>query len=111
VGVAFRNVVRDADFVGRYGGEEFLILLPSTDKPGGMQVAEAVRASIASIRVAGIDRPITASCGVAVLPDDAGDAVTLFRAADRALYVAKNGGRNRVHAATAGEPAAAGATT
>jgi diguanylate cyclase (GGDEF)-like protein len=109
VGVAFRNVVRDADFVGRYGGEEFLILLPSTGKPGGVQVAEAVRAAIGAIRVAGIDRPITASCGVAVLPDDAGDAVTLFRAADRALYVAKNDGRDRVHAAATGEPAAAGA--
>jgi diguanylate cyclase (GGDEF)-like protein len=104
VGVAFRNVIRDSDFVGRYGGEEFLILLPGADKPGAVQVAEAVRAAIAAIRVAGIDRPITASCGVAVLPDDAGDAVTLFRATDRALYVAKSDGRNRVHAAD-GEPA------
>jgi diguanylate cyclase (GGDEF)-like protein len=108
VGVAFRNVIREADFVGRYGGEEFLILLPGADKPGAVQVAEAVRAAIAAIRVAGIDRPITASCGVAVLPDDAGDAVTLFRATDRALYVAKSEGRNRVHAAAVGELAAAG---
>jgi diguanylate cyclase (GGDEF)-like protein len=108
-GVAFRNVIRESDFVGRYGGEEFLILLPGTDKPGAVQVAEAVRAAIAAIRVAGIDRPITASCGVAVLPDDAGDAVTLFRATDRALYVAKSEGRDRVHAAATGEPAAAGA--
>jgi diguanylate cyclase (GGDEF)-like protein len=107
VGVAFRNVVRAADFVGRYGGEEFLILLPGTDKPGAVQVAQAVRAAIAAIRVAGIDRPITASCGVAVLPDDAGDAVTLFRATDRALYVAKSDGRNRVHAAEASASAAA----
>jgi diguanylate cyclase (GGDEF)-like protein len=103
VGVAFRNVVREADFVGRYGGEEFLILLPSTDKPGAVHVAEAVRAAIAAIRVSEIDRPITASCGVAGLPDDAGDAVTLFRAADRALYAAKSEGRDRVHAAD-GEP-------
>jgi diguanylate cyclase (GGDEF)-like protein len=109
VGVAFRNVVRSSDFVGRYGGEEFLLLLPGADKPGAVQVAEAIRAAIAAIRVAGIDRPITASCGVAVLPEDAGDAVTLFRAADRALYVAKSEGRNRVHAAAAGEPASAGA--
>jgi diguanylate cyclase (GGDEF)-like protein len=110
VGVAFRNVIRDSDFVGRYGGEEFLILLPATGTSGAVQVAEAVRAAIAAIRVAGIDRPITASCGVAVLPDDAGDAVTLFRAADRALYVAKSEGRNRVHAAGIGEPAAMGAS-
>jgi diguanylate cyclase (GGDEF)-like protein len=108
VGVAFRNVIREADFVGRYGGEEFLILLPGTGKPGAVHVAEAVRAAIAAIRVAGIDRPITASCGVAVLPDDAGDAITLFRATDRALYVAKSDGRNRVHAAGTGDPALAG---
>jgi diguanylate cyclase (GGDEF)-like protein len=107
VGVAFRNVIRDSDFVGRYGGEEFLILLPTAGTAGAVQVAEAVRAAIAAIRVAGIDRPITASCGVAVLPDDAGDALTLFRAADRALYVAKSEGRNRVHAVTASASAAA----
>jgi diguanylate cyclase (GGDEF)-like protein len=99
VGVAFRNVIRESDFVGRYGGEEFLILLPGADKAGAVQVAEAVRVAIAATRVGGIDRPITASCGVAVLPADAGDAVTLFRATDRALYVAKSDGRNRVHAA------------
>jgi diguanylate cyclase (GGDEF)-like protein len=101
VGVAFRNVVRESDFVGRYGGEEFLILLPSTDKEGAVRVAEAVRAAIAGIRVTRLDRAITASCGVAVVPDDAGDAVTLFRAADRALYAAKHDGRDRVHAAEA----------
>jgi len=99
VGVAFRNVIRESDFAGRYGGEEFLILLPSTDKPGAAQVAEAVRAAIATIRIPSIEHAISASAGVAALPNDAGDAVTLFRAADRALYAAKNAGRNRVHTA------------
>ena len=98
VGVAFRNVIRESDFVGRYGGEEFLILLPSTDTTGAVQVGEAVRAAITAIRVPSMEQPITASAGVAVLPNDAGDALTLFRAADRALYAAKNAGRNRVHA-------------
>jgi diguanylate cyclase (GGDEF)-like protein len=100
VGVAFRNVIRESDFVGRYGGEEFLILLPSTDTTGAVQVGEAVRAAISAIRVASIEQPITASAGVAILPNDAGDALTLFRAADRALYAAKNDGRNRVHASS-----------
>jgi diguanylate cyclase (GGDEF)-like protein len=99
VGVAFRNVMRASDFVGRYGGEEFLILLPSSDREGAVKVAEGVRAAIAAIRIPGIDRPITASAGVAVLPEDGGDSVTLFRAADRALYAAKHAGRNRVHTA------------
>jgi diguanylate cyclase (GGDEF)-like protein len=96
VGVAFKNIVRDSDFIGRYGGEEFLLLLPATNREGAIQVAEAVRHAIAAITLPGIDRPITASVGVAVLPDDAGDSVTLFRSADRALYAAKQNGRNRV---------------
>jgi diguanylate cyclase (GGDEF)-like protein len=99
VGVAMRNAMRDSDFVGRYGGEEFLMLLPSTDTEGAIQVAEAVRAAIGAIRVPTVDRQVTASAGVATLPRDAGDSVTLFRAADRALYAAKNAGRNRVHTA------------
>jgi diguanylate cyclase (GGDEF)-like protein len=109
VGVALRSVVRDSDFVGRYGGEEFLLLLPSTDKQGALQVAEAVRASVGAIRPPRMEQPITASAGVAVLPNDAGDGVTLFRAADRALYAAKKAGRNRVHGATEEPDAAAAA--
>lgn len=96
VGVAMRNAARESDFVGRYGGEEFLMLLPSTDTDGAIQVTEAVRAAIGAIRVPTVDQQITASAGVATLPRDAGDSVTLFRAADRALYAAKNGGRNRL---------------
>jgi diguanylate cyclase (GGDEF)-like protein len=99
VGVAMRLAMRDSDFVGRYGGEEFLMLLPSTDTDGAIQVAEAVRAAIGAIRVPTVDRQVSASAGVATLPRDAGDSVTLFRAADRALYAAKNAGRNRVHTA------------
>jgi diguanylate cyclase (GGDEF)-like protein len=93
--VALRKAVRASDFVGRYGGEEFLVLLPATDKPAAMAVAEQVRSAIAEIRATDVGQ-ITASIGVAVLPDDAGDAVTLFRAADRALYSAKSNGRDRV---------------
>lgn len=70
-----------------------------TDKAGALRVAESVRTAIAAINVPGVDRPITASIGVAILPDDGGDAVTLFRSADRALYAAKNAGRNRIETA------------
>jgi diguanylate cyclase (GGDEF)-like protein len=104
VGVALKNIVRDSDFVGRYGGEEFLLLLPSTDRTGAVQLAEALRHAIAAIVVPNMDLPITASVGVGVVPDDAGDSVTLFRSADRALYAAKRNGRNRVEtASTSGE--------
>ena len=100
--VALRNVARESDFVGRYGGEEFLLLLPATDKQGALNVAEQVRSAIATISAPDVDR-ITASVGVAVLPDDAGDAATLFRSADQALYLAKSNGRDRVETITAEE--------
>jgi diguanylate cyclase (GGDEF)-like protein len=99
VGDVLTNVMRESDFAGRYGGEEFLMLLPLTDRQGALRVAEATRLAIAAIRLPKLDQQITASVGVAVLPDDAGDSVTLFRAADRALYAAKRNGRNRVESA------------
>jgi diguanylate cyclase (GGDEF)-like protein len=108
IGVALGNVARASDFVGRYGGEEFLLLLPDTDKPGAIHVAEAARAAIATIQIPGVGLDITASAGVAVLPADGADVTTLFRAADRALYAAKKSGRNCVytadHAAELEEP-------
>ncbi len=97
VGTALRDTLRDSDFAGRYGGEEFLLLLAGTDKRSALQVAEKVRVAIASVRIPNSDQ-ITASIGVAALPDDAADALTLVRLADRALYTAKNNGRNRVEA-------------
>jgi diguanylate cyclase (GGDEF)-like protein len=96
VAAVLGSSVRESDFVGRYGGEEFLILLPDTDKQQTQVVAEKVRAAVAAIAPSTIDWPVTASLGVATLPHDAGDADTLIRAADRALYVAKGNGRNRV---------------
>lgn len=99
VGAALQTTLRDSDFAGRYGGEEFLILLPATSREEALIAAEKVRQAVASIKVASVDRAITCSIGVAVLPDDAGDASTLVRHADRALYSAKAQGRNRVEAA------------
>jgi diguanylate cyclase (GGDEF)-like protein len=93
---ALRNAVRESDFIGRYGGEEFVVLLPGTDREGAVRVAGAVRTAIAAIHVPGVNREITASCGVATVPDHAGDPATLFRAADRAMYRAKHDGRNCV---------------
>ncbi len=99
VGDAAGHTVRTSDFVGRFGGEEFAVILPGTDSEGALKVAENLRAAIHALPVAGIDRAVTASFGVAVLPADAPDAQALLRVADRALYQAKASGRNRVETA------------
>ena len=96
LGTTIQAPLRASDFVGRYGGEEFVILLPDTGRQEAEVVAEKIRVAVASISVSGVPRPITASIGVAVLPDDAADSVTLLRNADRALYAAKSNGRNRI---------------
>lgn len=101
VGTVLRASVRESDFVGRYGGEEFVILMPGTTRDGAVAALEKIRATIAAITVPTVDRSITASAGVAAFPDDGGDVATLLRSADRALYVAKANGRNRVHASSA----------
>ena len=102
VGAALRDIVRDGDFAGRYGGEEFIIALPDTGTEGGLVVAEKIRQAVAEIYVPSIDEKITTSVGVATLPDDAADASGLVRAADRALYLAKTNGRNRVESVSMG---------
>ncbi len=96
VGDVLRTTLRTSDFGGRYGGEEFLVLLPDTDQEGGLDAAEKVRAAIQALEVSQVEAPITASLGVAVYPSDALDADGLVRLADRALYAAKGAGRNRV---------------
>lgn len=95
VGATLQATLRDSDFVGRYGGEEFIMILPATGREAAVQVAERVREAIANIEVLD-EENVTASFGVAVFPDDASDAVQLVRNADRALYRAKANGRNRV---------------
>lgn len=92
------SCVRTYDIVGRYGGEEFLAVVPSSDATGTLKLAERIRQSIASSPVstdAG-EVPLTLSCGVAVsYPDSNMDPNTILRLADDALYSAKNNGRNR----------------
>jgi len=100
VGQLLADTVRESDFAARSGGEEFSILLPDTDLEGALAVAEKLRTAIARLEVPGIDAWITGSFGVASLPLHATDAPTLLRKSDRALYVAKQQGRDRVQAAT-----------
>jgi diguanylate cyclase (GGDEF)-like protein len=96
VGVALRSTVREADFCGRFGGEEFLVLLPDSDLAAASLVAEKIRASVEGIRLPMVRREITISIGVATFPEHGIDAATVTRTADRALYAAKQAGRNRV---------------
>jgi len=96
VGTCLQSALRANDFAGRFGGEEFLVLLPDTGRVSAVVVAEKIRHAIASIVVPELDRDVTASLGIAVLPDHAGHATGLLREADHALYTAKATGRNRV---------------
>jgi diguanylate cyclase (GGDEF)-like protein len=111
VAVSMRSTIREGDFCGRFGGEEFIALLPDTDLAGGSLVAEKIRASVAEIRVPTVERDITVSIGVANVPDHGADAESVARIADRALYAAKSAGRNRVELADVEAPAGVVAMT
>jgi diguanylate cyclase (GGDEF)-like protein len=91
-------VVRPYDTVGRYGGEEFLIVLPGCDAGTTAALAERLRGSVAAEAVESekVRVPVTISLGVAAWDGDEGHLAGLLRVADRALYEAKNAGRNRV---------------
>ncbi|WP_051149733.1 diguanylate cyclase [Methylohalobius crimeensis] len=96
VGQTLREGIRSVDFVGRYGGEEFLMLLPGTELDGGMQVADKLRRLIkeCGFNSRGKPVPITISCGLTgVCADDT--PASLFERADNALYRAKQAGRDR----------------
>jgi two-component system cell cycle response regulator len=101
VGVAqvMQEVVGDAGIVGRSAGEEFFILLPNIQDREALRVADEIRASVQdSVFVSDDQRQVqvTLSIGVAVFPRDAGDFASLKKQADRAAYLAKRLGKNRV---------------
>ncbi len=96
-----RESVREIDTAARFGGEEFMLVLPGTDAAGGSNVAERVRAALAErviVTPGGAAIRITASFGVATAPPSS-TAADLISAADTALYDAKHAGKNRVETA------------
>jgi diguanylate cyclase (GGDEF)-like protein len=99
VGAVMRSSMRSRDFAGRNGGEEFAILLPDTEIPVALRIAERVRAAIAEMSLPGTDVAVTVSIGVAGYPEHASTPDRLARLADAALYLAKRQGRNRVELA------------
>ena len=89
------TLVRKIDTIGRWGGEDFLIIVPQTDRESAVLVAEKIRTAIAAMEDVVWQR-ITASFGVATAQPEMADSEVLLRLADKALYQAKENGRNQV---------------
>ena len=99
IAVILQAGVRTVDFVGRYGGEEFLVILPETTKDDACRMAERIRSDVEAQAVVTIaDKPVrrTVSVGVASYPEDALSPAELVQRADEALYRAKRSGKNCV---------------
>jgi diguanylate cyclase (GGDEF)-like protein len=98
VGRIITQSTREIDIAGRYGGEEFCVILPDTDKAGALQVAERIRAALADQKIKAYDAMLHVhlSIGVATFPEDAIQEEEIMDKADWALYRAKKLGRNRV---------------
>lgn len=92
------EVLRESDVLGRIGGEEFSIILPETDSAGALIVAERFRQTTADLKVYADEQIVhfTVSIGVTCLRQDDVGIEAVLRRADEALYLAKNGGRNKV---------------
>ncbi len=98
------SCLRPADFVARYGGEEFAVLLPGTDAPGALKVAERLHNAVRDLALGHPDslaeKYVTVSIGIGTAkPGEGLSMADLFRAADKALYAAKEHGRNRIESA------------
>jgi diguanylate cyclase (GGDEF)-like protein len=105
---ALRGQLRGYDLAGRFGGEEFVILLPQAREHEARKVAERLRTHIAGLEIPIDDEPdcltfvrLTISVGVAALDGVARELTDLMAAADAALYYAKETGRNRTHVISA----------
>ena len=98
-----RDAIRELDTAARYGGEELAVILPQTDASGTELLAERMRAAVESLQVPRVGGKgtltVTASFGVAAMPESALDRDGLIAAADAALYAAKRAGKNRVERA------------
>jgi diguanylate cyclase (GGDEF)-like protein/PAS domain S-box-containing protein len=91
---------RPGDLAARYGGEEFALLLPETDAPGCEHIAESIRRSLADLSIVHESnvptKKVTVSIGGAIISPNGGSSSSLVEAADRALYSAKDSGRDRL---------------
>jgi diguanylate cyclase (GGDEF)-like protein len=113
LGDVFREQLREYDLAGRFGGEEFVVLLPQTDEASAFSIAERLRMHVAGMSVPidddarpGVCVTLTVSVGLTALDGAGGELTDLLAAADAALYFAKQTGRNKTHIATANVPLA-----
>jgi len=100
LGKVIGHLVRPGDVAARFGGDEFVVILPDTESETALTIAETIRAAIEACSVLegnGVDiSTVTASVGVATAPQHAANANDLFRAADAAMYSVKRAGKNAV---------------
>ncbi|MFZ5877518.1 MAG: diguanylate cyclase [Nitrospirota bacterium] len=103
---AIRDVIRATDVVGRYGGDEILVLMPETNLPEALLAGNRILSRVVGspLTVEREQVALSASIGIAIYPDHARDKEALLRAADFALYQAKAAGRGRVHAVNPSGP-------
>jgi diguanylate cyclase (GGDEF)-like protein len=95
-----RDTVRNIDFVARYGGEEFTVVLPQTTKQEAVVIGERLRGEVERFYIPHEEQlplgKMTISIGLATYPEDARQVKSLIDAADKALYRAKDAGKNRM---------------
>lgn len=106
IGVMFKQSLRSNDHAGRYGGDEFIVVLPETESRSAVEVAERLRERVAAETSADTGKvPVSLCIGVAAFPEHGETLEAIVASADSALYEAKRGGRNRVMlAGTHGQP-------
>ena len=92
-----QDKLRTTDVAARYGGDEFVVLLPETNGRGGLELSERIRAGVAASNFEFNGKPvsITVSVGIASYPDDGGSVVALMERADKAMYKSKQSGKNK----------------
>ena len=110
----FATLVRSHDLLGRWGGEEFVMIFSTTDAAGAEAAAERLRQHVAALPFdvsPDVSLHLTVTVGVAVLEDGMESFEDLLRRADQALYAAKASGKNRIHMAPGEDPGTIGTTT